>query len=455
MNNPLATSRVLGLLDQLKEAARQLSEGRESSSSEFKARSAAETRAFERASAEGHQRLAERLAEAEARAAEDRDRLQARMERRRAGINDAHKRLRRKATEDVTEFEGSRKQKLQSAAMEAERKRDADLASAALAHDDFKAKLVESEHAFAELEHRGSRVFRGFGGFRRLLAAGRPLSEPDLSPDETRLLDGIHALRKNCENRLARFRWKPAPALLRALPIWLLALIVIIGAAVAPTVAGHFGRVVTYAQAGVAAGAGLAACVLLYLLARAQASGDARAMAADLLAARRLHESCFLKNDARSQAEQERIRAEFRDTSAGIDQQYRDVIKEAMHLRDLRPRQLDEKAKRAFQRHEVLARIHAERQAAESASNLERVRAEAEAAHRALEAEHAERMKKFAEDRDARGAALERVWNQNAAPVLKELENLDETAKILFPEWELEKWRDWRPPDHFQNAAKF
>jgi ABC-type multidrug transport system fused ATPase/permease subunit len=455
VSNSLGTSRTLALLDQLKAAAQEFASGKRSLDQEFEARTTAENRGYNRSQNEGQQRLGDVLVQAESQAQEVRTTFQARSEKRRGRINDAHKRLRRKAVDDVTAYEGARKQKLQTGAMEAERKRDADLKAALESNAEFKQRLADSEHRFAEIERASLKVFRGAGGFRGLMSAGRPVSEPDTGPGEAELFKNIDGIRARAGQRLSQNRKRIVPAIFRFMPIWLLLLLVIVVAAVAPMIAAHAGKSMSPQQAIIIGSLAAFVFIALFIVSRAQTTADGKSMAEDLLKARRLHEVCYQKSDATLQAEQNRIRNQYKETSASIDVQYRELIKEAIDLRDLRPRQLDEKAREVFQRYDRVSRFHSKGIEAGIAGTVARIRADAAGAEQSLTQDHAARLKKFSDDHAAGLKELEHSWATNAAPVLNEFKSFNAQAGTLFPPWESSDWQKWSPPLAFQNAAKF
>src|SRR5205085_11173248 len=138
----------------------------------------------------------------------------------------AHKTLRRTAADAVTEFEGRRKHKLQQNAIDAERRRDADLAANTAAVKDFKEKLNQlRDQDFALLEKSIRSAFRGFGSFRRMLSPSRKWPAPDTSGDHLKLSEEIERLRQKIQNDLRRFRRLPVPALFRWFPPWVLLLL--------------------------------------------------------------------------------------------------------------------------------------------------------------------------------------------------------------------------------------
>jgi len=152
---------VLALVDQLKALIQDFSARDEKLESELRARSAAENRAYQRVVEQESLAQAQRVQEFEAEFEERLQRCHAGYVLRKVRINQAHKNLRRTAVEAVTEFEGRRKHKLQQNAIEAERKRDADLAANAAATKEFKENLNQlRDQEFLLLEQSARKAFR-------------------------------------------------------------------------------------------------------------------------------------------------------------------------------------------------------------------------------------------------------------------------------------------------------
>src|SRR5439155_26060365 len=126
----------------------------------------------------------QRLAGAQVGTHDERTRWEARFERRKARINEAHKLARRKAQDDIVTHEGRRKHKLQQNAMEANRRRDAELAVSTAAFESFKQQLGDSAGSLSLLENTAAKAFAGFGKFKRMLSAYAQAVEPDRSRHE-------------------------------------------------------------------------------------------------------------------------------------------------------------------------------------------------------------------------------------------------------------------------------
>src|SRR5438128_4497715 len=113
VNSLLGVTEMVALLEKLRNAIADFAAREEKLNQGFQLKIAAETRAFEAAQREQTSQQAGRLAEAESSFQTQKENAQARFERRKTKINEAHKRLRRTAMEDITTREGRRKHKLQ------------------------------------------------------------------------------------------------------------------------------------------------------------------------------------------------------------------------------------------------------------------------------------------------------------------------------------------------------
>src|ERR1051325_2959423 len=185
---------MLALLERLKGVVQDFRAREDKLDLDYRVRINNEKRAFETAAKEQAQRHSEQLANAEVEAQNEYARWSSRFDRRKVQINEAHKKLRRKAVDDVTEHEGRRKHKIQQNAMGAEKRRETELANASTALKEFKEKLAVSQQEFANLEAEAARTFRGYSKFRKLLSPNLQWAEPDFSPDEHQLYEQLGRL---------------------------------------------------------------------------------------------------------------------------------------------------------------------------------------------------------------------------------------------------------------------
>jgi hypothetical protein len=451
---------MLALLEKLKGVVQDFRAREDKLDLDYRVRINNEKRALDTATKEHAQQQSDRLANAEIEAQNELARWSSRFDRRKVRINEAHKKLRRKAVDDVTEHEGRRKHKLQQNALEAEKRRDTDLANASTALKEFKAKLAVSQQEFSNLEAEAFRTFRAYRKFRKLLSPNLQWPEPDFSPDEYQLFDQLGQLQTKVRDGLVRFRRMFLPSAVRFIPpAWLL-IVVLIGMAIwgfaAPSVTHSTNppwdslRIPALVVAGV-----LVIRILAFLIAQQQGTRSARSAAADLAKARRLHDACYHKADLRLEQDRERIKTEFQNRTAALDQDYKSVIKEAIGLRDLRPRQIDEKAARVHQKAEKVRVAHMERLERQCAEGLPHLKGELEAQTKRLSETQAANIAKIESEQQGLWNALEAEWKQAVQPLCEKLEKVNTDANRMFPEWDLSRWKNWTPPEQFQNAAKF
>jgi hypothetical protein len=303
---------MLALLEKLKGVVRDFRAREDKLDLDYRVRINNEKRALETTTKQHAQQQSERLANAEIEAQNELARWSSRFDRRKVLVNEAHKKLRRKAVDDVTEHEGRRKHKLQQNALEAEKRRDTDLANASTALKEFKAKLAVSQQEFANLEAEVFQTFRGYRKFRKLLSPNLQWPEPDFSPDEYRLFEQLGQLQAKVRDGLTRFRSKFLPNVVRFIPpAWLL-FVVLIGMAIwgfaAPSVTHSPNPPWDSLRIPALIVAGLTVVrILAFLIAQQQATPSAKSAAADLAKARRLHDACYHKADLRLQQDQERL----------------------------------------------------------------------------------------------------------------------------------------------------
>src|SRR5208283_519977 len=94
--------------------------------------------------------------------------------------------------------------------------------------------------------------------------------------------------------------------------------------------------------------------------------------------ARRLHDVCLEKVEARCRQEQERIQTEFENTSRRLNQQWKQIVREAVDTRGTRAQTADEKAARALRKNEQLGRAKLSQLESDHAGNVARLQQESE-----------------------------------------------------------------------------
>ncbi len=446
---------MLALLDRFQGALQDFAAQEDKLSGEIGARTSAETKAFEAATQAHESRLSERIAEAETGLQTERKNCRAKFESRKARIAQAHLTCNRQVMEG-TDLEGRRKHQLQTSSMGAERKRDADLANAAATLEDFNIKLAARREAFVLLEKTAGSAFRGYGAFRRLLSPHRPWPEPNLPPAEDQLFDEFNRLESQTRDDLNRFKKIPLPRIFKYLPMWLLAilLLLIFGAAIPLLHHRGLNTIFYWVKA--------AALVLVWVVAlvihqhgKRQAGPAASAIAASLAKARQLHDHSLDQAEARCRQEQERIQSEFENTSRTLNQQWKQTLKEGYDTRGIRGQKVDEKGFRALQTNERLHLAKLKQVERHYEDTVARLRQETGAQTRQLADAHAAKMAKLNADSQARWQTLETDWKSCLQPIYESFRAANAAAEELFPEWQSPAWEKWTPPQDFKNVVKF
>ena len=454
MSSLPSVKEMLGLLDTLASAVRDFAEREEKLNGDYRARSAAERDRYESLNRQQDSASAARMAQAEAGFNSAMSRCQSRFEKRKARILHAHGVVRVDVMGDIRGTEERGKYKIQETALQAEHRRDAELASAAAAFEQFQQNLGDLRERFTQLERAAARAFRGYRPFRNLLAPERSWPEPDLTPDEHRLLEGMQRLHEETRDELERFQRRPWPKVFRYCPVWL-ATFLLLGLAAAVPVLRHFGiHALSWAYAG-AALVVLAVVWAAYVYGRRTAGPPARSIAGKLGRARRTHDACYERAELHCRQEQERIKAEFTQANRALNQEWRRTVKGALDQRGVRPLEVDEKAQRTYRRNEEQHRGQRERIERDHAVIVSRLRDETVGQARRLAETHAVQQAKLEGEYQAAWKTLEADWRKTVGSIFDAIRRANDIAEKLFPDWTSPAWEKWALPEAFQNAAKF
>lgn len=254
MSNQFGAKEMLALLETLKSAMRDFAAREEKLNADYRARSAAEIRAYDNSIKNQATEGEEATAKLEVNYQETKTRAKARFEQRKAKINSAHIAARKRVLDEIGQQEAEIKYSVQSGSLEAERVRDEKLAASASAVEDFNRRTTEISNRFGHLEASAQKAFGGYGKFKKLLASDREWPQPDLSGDQNQLLDELQRLEKKTEDDIARFRGLFPASIFRALPIWVWGVLLLGFAAVVPVLPQMGVKNVPILYAGISAG---------------------------------------------------------------------------------------------------------------------------------------------------------------------------------------------------------
>jgi len=454
VNKNPGVNETLALLAALKGAVEDFAAREEKLNHDFQTRSDAELSAFEFANVEQQSKLAAELAAAEASFEERKQKCQARFGRRKVRINQAHSVVSQQVLQEVSGQEGDLKKRVRTNSTEAERRRDAELANAAMAFENLQQKLDGSNEAFTQLEKNARKAFRAYGKFRRLLGRHKRWPEPDLSLDENRLFEEFQHLESKTREDLSQFQKILLPQIFRFLPVSLVVLLLLCAVAAVP-VLQHFDRnAVSWRETGPAA-LGLLVILIFYLQGRRAASPAATTLAGQFVKARRLLDACSQKNAEYYQREQERIYTEFDTTTRNLNQEWKQGVRQLVSNRGVRPMEVDQKAFRAGQKNEQYLRVELEKIKRQHADKVAGLQAEGAAQASQLAAAHARKMAALKSQHEAAWKTLEAEWKNKIESLFAEIHAANAAAEQLFPAWEAPLWKTWTPPEEFKNAARF
>ena len=309
MSSHLTVSQTVALLDNLKVTVREFATHEEKLTREFRINTQGAERRFAEQIETHEAEAAAKISEEEAAYEAAKAKLRARYEQRKARINKAQKSGNRAALQRIEHDEGRQKYISQKGLLDTERGSAEALKRNDAALAEFQGKLAENSAAFVNLEQIAEKAFRGYAQFRRLLSAPEGVTAPDLSPDEHQLLEQLQQSHTRTTADLNRFSKLLAPQIFKALPLWLW--IPLLGGAAATLFrAPHlFGitRATTAKEAAFAVLGVLALIVAAYFIGKHKAALLARSIAHALEHARRIHNACVEKSQARHAAEIQRI----------------------------------------------------------------------------------------------------------------------------------------------------
>jgi DNA segregation ATPase FtsK/SpoIIIE-like protein len=444
------------LVEDLRKVVHEFAGREEKLNSDLRVRVNAENRTFAAATASHDSRVAgESVAMESAHEAALLGR-HARFEQRRNRIHKAHLNSRNRATQRIEDGEGRAKYELQKQSIEAERKRDAALAGATTALDEYYRRLGETRETFILLEKRAQTAFGGYGAFLKMLASDMGTTASPAGTDHRKMLEDLERLHGRAGASLDRFGKLLAPRLFRIVPIW--AMTLALAAIVAATVQfqarlGLSG--ITWPAAGAAFVVVLVVLMAVYLLGKRRASLAAMETATHLAMARHLHNGGLECSAAWHQQEKQRIEDEFKATTRAQDQTWKQAVKNALDQQHVLSRSIDEKSVRIYARNEQQSQQRIEQLERQHVAAVERFQREAADQKQAIATSHESRLARIHAEIQDLWQAMEKEWKDTTQPICDTVQSVNTAARELAPDWNLPGWRDWKPPEQFLNATKF
>ncbi|MGE3312210.1 MAG: FtsK/SpoIIIE domain-containing protein [Limisphaerales bacterium] len=395
----------------------------------------------------GHARreLAESIAQAEASA-----------QHRASWIRQAQVKVRKAAAQRAEAEEGKRKFEIQREMLRATRHRDAGLAAAKTAFETFSASLDTHESQLATLDRESHRLLGIYG---RAMSPSMPQAgdspgpDPGLSTDEGSLAKTLASILEETRSDLARFAKRPLPAISRAWPVTLVA---VLSPLVIIPILQHFGvQSPSWTEFGGAA-AGLAfVALVLHLVGRQLALPAGRRIRRNVGRARDLLRACREKSKETLRRTGAQLEAEFEAVSQAGQKSWNELASWLDKNRGAFPAQVDARAARILARNERIlqSRLAGVRNHHQATLDLLEAQARQRIADAAQEAESSTRNA----ERERSEAVLESAtdWIRDGLPLLDQLDAFRQRDPEAIPDRLPDPPSSWSPPDSFSPTVRF
>jgi len=368
-------------------------------------------------------------------------------------IGKATQNSRERKLAQIESEEGRRTFEIQRDLLEAERKRDEDLKYAKSTLEAFNARLAGELASLQRTELRAKGVLSPHRSLANLLTHP-PETKPDLSAHENQLADKLHEAIATANRELSRCQSLVLPVLFRV-PVWVWMLLALaVPFAFVPALRQFDLAAVPTNVWAIMAGS-VVGLFVLFVLSRQLAAPAAKAAAIALENARKLYDSCAAKGVASHAAALEQARLQFTSTQQMLNNNWKAIQAEARSLRKEWTTRFEDQTRKLHTANQDRAHRQESQLAADHATRMEKLVAEAGARRKALEAAHHDNLAKLNATNAATRQAIDAEWRTNVIPLFEQLQAARLAAEELFPPWRAELWSDFTPPEEFAQAARF
>ena len=375
--------------------------------------------------------------------------LNERTAQRKTRIAKAHTASRKRGLERIDEKEGRRKFAVQKGMLDTEKRRDQRVQELEQESRDFSVAWHEEQRQLALFRESARRWLRAYWTFPGLLKQPHAASEGIQNRSAPELLEEVRTLRAKADAELGRYRARVFPVIFRFVPIWLWWLVGL-GLFFASSRGMDFSNV-SSTQLGQLAAVGVV--TLLYFAGWPLCAGPARALAGFVRQGEQTLDLAYQAAEMKRTHEIEQTRSDARERIAGLQAEWEAAIRDAAAERPEVEARMQQRLQRAVEQSERLqksARAGAEavHQARiqghdpEARGAIEKLRAEAQAKIRKLEADYA-----------GQNSTLEREWREVAAAARAKIEAAKQFAEVHFTPWSQEQ--HYAPPESSLDAVKF
>lgn len=309
--------------------------------------------------------------------------------------------------------------------------------------------LENARLALLGLQRKTRASFRGYGKFGRLVTSAT--AAPWEGGDAEALIGEFNALFPRTVAELESFRKRPAPAIFRVFPVWLI-LLVLAGLAATQFVPAL--AFLPTVPAALGAGPLILLVVAVYILGGRSAESQAAAIAADLARLASLYEACVENARETRAAETQRIEAEAAETLRTLESRWQQAAREADSRREAMVRELGEKSAPLAARHQAFLLKRNAALEAQHAAAITHLTQQHEARLALLSGSREGRTEKHLADNQARWQEIEAGWKESIPPLFEAV-RLSVGAGRRFPAWDDASWQAWSPPRHFGGGVPF
>jgi S-DNA-T family DNA segregation ATPase FtsK/SpoIIIE len=456
VSSRLTVTETIALLERLRGTLRDCAATEENLHRTFETNKAAAEKRFRDQIAAREADVTRELQRRESEFQTTREKLQASYQKRTAQISKAHKSVKLKAAHWITDEEGRRKYPLQRGVLDTQRGRLEVLKENDNRFTAFQQQLAECRETSARRATDAYKLFRGYPGFRRMLANTERPIELSSTGDEYQLLDQARATQAEIRTSLARYRKLVLPRLFRNFRLaWWIVLL-----AIAAGIAFRFPKqfnlpTFSLEQLGIATVAALALILGMYAVGKARAKRLATAIANGVNELRRLEGLSFAKAEGRYVREKERIETETGSRIRQLETDWRTAEQDAADARETLPRKVDEKSWRLSVKTDQLFRDQIERLEADYRTGGEQIKGETQLWKEEMSAAHATKLRELQSAHETGCQELDRKVCDESQNVRETLAAANRAAESDFPAWNAPAWHNWRPPGSFATAAKF
>ena len=454
MSSDLGLDKTLELLDRLKGTVSDFAAREEKLEHEFRTRTAGDAQRRDEAIENEVNGLAADINKADAACEAGRKEADAQFEKRKSNIGRARTTSKEQALQRIENHTGALKYELQKKLMQTDRDREAAIAGAASALEDFKNNLTQEQDNLAALEKRARTSISGQGKFNRALSRAANQGGVDSARDENQLLVEIRESLGKARCELDGLKKSTLPSI----PLWLLTLVCLL--ALAPPLFRRMGADSMPASYSLQSAIVVVMAVFAIGLAArffgSRGAGPAVSrIVVELGKAQRWLDVGWDNAESHYQRELLRVEQEHKSGTETIDQQLKQAVNENFNLKGSFRERVDEKTMRILGKNEKLHREKLGRLEREHAEAVDRMKHTVETRKEELMRLAGENEAKLKSDYQTRWQTLESDWKAAIQPIHAVIESARTRAEKAFPAWEPRVLENWKPPTEFEHAAKF